>query len=599
LERLVNGEAQVENDVKQQMQFGDRGLKTKSWWKKRMKNMHIWLDFMCMPQPSAPSCTLKGADDVKMLSNTKGVQDDSHGASEVAKLLHQAVESLPAYVELCWLMMVLVPPGTHVDRPGELVDYCSWRLRGWCRLEYMAAILSRNSMLTMVVKGPEHMLEFLFSNDVSQLVPGQGQFSCCAAKHNFGHGTVPCDKIMVHHVLNLLLQAKIAHLKEQQLWFETRYFASLQQWLSQGLCLDAALDGSGADLPATAANVSSHDKVDRLSSFESLAKRRQKALGGLRDGEKDCGRQRLRALKQVLGWRDDASEAELTKETGVSLLFWAATSNDLPSAKELVKDASVRRDIDRGLCKDEPERATPRGINPLISAMMYARWELVEVLLDSGADPQYTTPGGFNALMGAAVNGRSANVQAWLQKFPNWNIEQRESVGHLSALGFAVAFNTNQLATVQILLEAGAKPHTLIMHHVAMNPDAAPELVQWLLDFQDGKMRPKLHLRSHPPSLKIRMLYKLARICLFFGSERNMVAEIAFQEGATPVHFAAFHDDLSTARVFAAAGCPLTTKNAYGQTPLDLVRQVHRGEVPLAWEECLSLQFQELGRLLS
>ncbi len=51
------------------------------------------------------------------------------------------------------MMLVLVPTGEHHDRSGEIVDYCSWRRRGWCRLEFMAAKLSRNDMRIMVAKG--------------------------------------------------------------------------------------------------------------------------------------------------------------------------------------------------------------------------------------------------------------------------------------------------------------------------------------------------------------------------------------------------------------------------------------------------------------
>ncbi len=64
-------------------------------------------------------------------------QDHSKGDSDDSKLLALAVRSLPAYVERCCMMLVLVPTDEHRDRTEEVVDWCSWRRRGWCRLEFM------------------------------------------------------------------------------------------------------------------------------------------------------------------------------------------------------------------------------------------------------------------------------------------------------------------------------------------------------------------------------------------------------------------------------------------------------------------------------
>jgi hypothetical protein len=63
------------------------------------------------------------------------------------------------------MMLVLVPTDEHRDREGEVVDWRSWRRRGWCRLEFIAAKLSRNNVKVMVVKGPECVVpEFIFSS---------------------------------------------------------------------------------------------------------------------------------------------------------------------------------------------------------------------------------------------------------------------------------------------------------------------------------------------------------------------------------------------------------------------------------------------------
>jgi hypothetical protein len=163
LSRLADGELDVENDFKQQIVLHDRGLKSKKWWKAKMKTMHVWVDYMCMPQLTSikkevsdtrqssekadytciPQLTSVNKEEFITHSDThqsseqplRTSQDHSKGDSDDSKLLTLAVQSLPAYVEMCCMMLVLVPTDEHRERTEEVVDWCSWRRRGWCRLE--------------------------------------------------------------------------------------------------------------------------------------------------------------------------------------------------------------------------------------------------------------------------------------------------------------------------------------------------------------------------------------------------------------------------------------------------------------------------------
>ena len=138
LERLLIGETSVENNYMQQLTLKNRGFRPPKWWKHKLKNMYIWLDFMCMPQPSSVK---DESDSESMISHSEALSTDSKSniqdsrikhKCETAKLLSDAVQSLPAYVELSWMMLVLAPTIEHVDRPNEIVHWCSWRNRGWC-----------------------------------------------------------------------------------------------------------------------------------------------------------------------------------------------------------------------------------------------------------------------------------------------------------------------------------------------------------------------------------------------------------------------------------------------------------------------------------
>ncbi len=127
LSRLTDGKLDVENDWGQQLLLHDRGLKSRKWWKAKMKTMYVWVDYMCMPQLT---CVKK--EEVVSHSHqsseqaSRTCQDHSKGDSDDSKLLALAVQSLPAYVEMCCMMLVLVPTDEHRDRTEEVVDWCSW-----------------------------------------------------------------------------------------------------------------------------------------------------------------------------------------------------------------------------------------------------------------------------------------------------------------------------------------------------------------------------------------------------------------------------------------------------------------------------------------
>ena len=80
-------------------------------------------------------------------------------------------------------MIILVPTCEHVDRTAELCDYSSWRRRGWCRLELMGSQLSRSQLRVMLCNGGLAQPVLITPVDIVHLVPGMGEYTCCARNH--------------------------------------------------------------------------------------------------------------------------------------------------------------------------------------------------------------------------------------------------------------------------------------------------------------------------------------------------------------------------------------------------------------------------------
>ncbi|OLQ14437.1 hypothetical protein AK812_SmicGene1416 [Symbiodinium microadriaticum] len=118
----------------------------------KAKPLYIWYDYMSCPQLVA-----------------------DRGDPAVLQSLHNAVESIPGYVQMSAFFFILAPPVQHMET-GCLLSYASWKARGWCRLERAAHCLSLESMSApVVVEGPE--LQYATHHVETLLQPvGAGEF---------------------------------------------------------------------------------------------------------------------------------------------------------------------------------------------------------------------------------------------------------------------------------------------------------------------------------------------------------------------------------------------------------------------------------------
>merc|ERR1711988_374372 len=106
------------------------------------------------------------------------------------------------------------------------------------------------------------------------------------------------------------------------------------------------------------------------------------------------------------------------------------------------------------------ELKLPDHITPLMAAMCFSEFEVVQRMISEGANP-YAVTGepilGGDAVMMACLCGRAENVRAFLHAVPSWPVNRRRTITGVSALRIAVLAGSN--GCVQALLEAKADPH--------------------------------------------------------------------------------------------------------------------------------------------
>ncbi|GMH68756.1 hypothetical protein TrST_g4410 [Triparma strigata] len=589
LARLSEGETDVENDINMQLGGLLKGTVSGAEWKAMVPDMYVWLDFSSMAQPSAgpmPSEDLAEDDVTKNIDRSASGEDAEeqksddhrHSGGEVANCLNNGVASLPGYVELADFVFVLVPVVEHKDR-CETCDFSSWRGRGWCRLELLACGLAPGNRRVIVVRGGSARVEFITQNDILNLSPGLGNFSCCAVGHDFGHGPVECDRIKIRKVLGLLLEGKIRTLFAEGKLQEARAFVALEQQFFRGL---------------------GDDVGGRRGSFFTLSQKAAHAMQASTDEQQAstdpsdavC---RLAGLQEVLQWSSNDQEKTFTKRTGMGLLAHAVIANDLLVVRHLLAGgtaSSNKEEVNRRV-KGLVELLGLDRMTPLMLAMSFSRFEIVESLLDAGADPTVCEKlQRLNALMVAAWHGRSANIAAWLKRFPEFDLERRNTFG-MPALHIASMRGDNTLDTVRTLVDAGANLHSknycgaTVLHATTMNLDIEAEAT---LRFYLERVPELLNHQQSTTSYTFKGILMFARFCARRGSKSRILQELARWEGDTPLAAAVGnYFNLPVARILCATpGIELESRNLMGNTPLDKVKANFGESPPTTFVELLT-----------
>eukprot|EP00930_Biecheleria_cincta_P068183 TRINITY_DN5537_c0_g4_i1.p1 TRINITY_DN5537_c0_g4~~TRINITY_DN5537_c0_g4_i1.p1 ORF type:complete len:662 (+),score=94.37 TRINITY_DN5537_c0_g4_i1:82-2067(+) len=533
--RLMNGEvSRVEDYWLHSMMFLSKGI-TASKWQDSLPNMYIWIDYCCIPQVSVST------DDASIAAASK------------------AVQSIPAYVERCDLLLVLAPVCTHQDT-GKACNFATWRSRGWCRTELMCAVLAPNRIRVMVCTGSEATPFLLHPFEGPRLPVGDGHFSCCSLGHRFHGKELACDKERVRSILTVMLQAKIQRLGAAGLTSERHWFTSMSQAFLQDL------------------SAPSSDRCDRVLESANSRKELSRSRSSHSRG---CSE-----LRRVLKWTP-ADDAHSLK-TGFTLMMCAALADDFYAVQELGN--SDRGLINLGLKRHFYQLAFMwKGVRPLGAAMAMSSWLTVQALLNAKADPTAQAANGMDALFFACCKGNLENIRCWLSRFPSWNLERTIPIMGMNPLCAAAISGARKEPVIRCLIKAKAVleerrqwgGESALLCLIANNEDSQKEAMQLLLDHGCS-----VNASWTPHTCFFKCMLKLVRLGGKLTSSRP-VAELSLLEGSTPLHFAAKRGDVAMVRQLIAAKADVEKRNSQGRRPIDVAEAFFGGQVPLPLSRAL------------
>jgi len=108
----------------------------------------------------------------------------------------------------------------------------------------------------------------------------------------------------------------------------------------------------------------------------------------------------------------------------IAILIYACIYNQLHVVKEILQSTSSRvkkNQLRSRTLNGVADLSIPRKMTPLHIAMSLSSVDIVNLLLEHGANHFHVGVFGFDAVMFACATGRLDNVKYWYQKFPDWD----------------------------------------------------------------------------------------------------------------------------------------------------------------------------------
>ncbi len=209
-----------------------------------------------------------------------------------------------------------------------------------------------------------------------------------------------------------------------------------------------------------------------------------------------------------------------------------------------------------------------------MAAMMIASPEVVSMLLESGANVERVDVMGNDAFMYASVYGRPKNMQCWLERVKEYDMETQNIVLGATPLILSTNMGANKIESVRTLCESGARVDALthagfsVLMAACANEDSDPMVVKEILSRMD---RSSVNYRIRSQSTKWTVLRGCAKLAVRCRFAKSVLAHrLAHGAGLTSLHYAARRGDAEIVELLLKHGADPYIENEMGLNSFDI-----------------------------
>ena len=189
---------------------------------------------------------------------------------------------------------------------------------------------------------------------------------------------------------------------------------------------------------------------------------------------------------------------------------------------------------------------------------------------------------GNDAFMFASVFGRPKNLQCWLERVKDWDLNRQNTVVGGCALGVAVYMGANKLETVKVLLDAGASLDFRTfsggnaLTGAVENEDSDPAVVRTILEKFKSSYSPKelssiVNVKRSPTTIKWKGIYFVAKALYRTGiSKTGLMKYLAVECGTTALNHAVMRGDIEIVKILLENGADPYVENDLAMNAFDL-----------------------------
>jgi hypothetical protein len=445
--------------------------------------------------------------------------------------------SIPLYMRRCDFMIILAPGCTHFDRIDASTQrkmnlcYRTYRLRARCVLELFCAFLTtrggEKARPALLVRSGTGNPNWISPLECQKLAVGTSSFQCCESNHTIIKICRRSDSLVI---LDRLIEERARSLFVSNNYAEARFSLCLRNYWCRGLI----------------------DEETKMS-WNSIVD-----------------------FKSSIRWSDIHDDAFVDRE-GFPLLGYVAMSDCTKIVQDILMEIRETSGSHQLLRVRAPkEGLVGMGITGsctvLGGAMMMSSPETVALLLEHGVNPFETDISGTDPFMFASMFGRLDNVKLWLNRFPDWDLDRKNTIMGAAALDLAVYMGPNRLEVVKVLLEHGASMSmknysgASILTSLCASEDCDPEIVKLVCTSE----RKNVNYQRCGQTLKWRNIYRLARALVGTKlSKSGVMLSLARAPGSTALHYAVRRGDSDVVNLLLQHGADPSVIDGIGKSPVN------------------------------